>query len=188
MLRQPCGLPAHGSEALWRLRYATAPPVFSPARETDASKGQCKRRACFPSLLHKPSASNGRRQRQRLVLFRPPRALTVSLRRSVNRLTAFHFAAPGTCGFQRPALLATPCFPSLLRKPFRRRFASPPVLLRLLRSHLRCLLAALGALPPRPAAVSSGIPFVIPAKAGIRTLRIASLCYSALRFRLQCLQ
>ena len=68
------------------------------------------------------------------------------------------FAAQGA-GTLRLRLRA--CLPSQLRKPFRRRFASPPVLLRMLRSHLRCLHAALGALwSPREAAnPKSGFAF-----------------------------
>ncbi len=91
----------------------------------------------------------------------------------------------------RPSLRSGLGLASQLRKPFRLRFALPLVLLRLLRSHLWCLLAALGALPPRsdfrlarrrsPRAFFLSFPYPparAQAPAGIQALRFAFLCHS----------
>ena len=161
------------------------------ARETRACKGQRPGRACFPSLLHKPSASANPGEGRALSCF----AASAALRSA--------FAAPGTYGFQRPTLLATPCFPSQLREPARLACGPAFVSLRLLRNRYAfpCLspgrprpsrlfageppaASRLGAAEPcrlartspRSASVSAGILFVIPAKAGIHRVRIDSVC------------
>ena len=108
------------------------------ARETRACKGQRPGRACFPSLLHKPSASANPGEGRALSCF----AASAALRSA--------FAAPGTYGFQRPTLLATPCFPSRLREPARRAAGPALVSLRMLRSRFASPCG------PRSPAVSSG--------------------------------
>ena len=85
---------------------------------------------------------------------------------------------------REPARLACgPAFVSL--RMLRSRFASPCLSPGRLRRPGFCRRAAcdvspwrIGALPPRSAAVSSGILFVIPEKLGIRGIRFAILCYS----------
>ena len=167
--------------------------------------GVRNRRMRVPSLIlrRRPRASGA--GPAPLVLFRPPRALAVSLRRSVNRLTAFHFAAP-------QALPAPHCFAVGLASQASEPFGflgssgSPAVCLRgsgsrhappaasrwspfatpqALPAPLRFAsgLAPFASEPPavsprcpRSPSVSSGILFVIPAKAGIQALRIASAC------------
>ncbi len=109
-----------------------------------------------------------------------------------NALAALVFPRCST-SLRLPLTLAKAalCLVSRLRKPFRRRFAMPLVLLRglrsplapllrsgaagllrVLRSHLRCLLAALGALPPHSDFASLG---------GV--LLGHSLCHSRTRLR-----
>ena len=129
-------------------RGAGAPCLAARLRESAASKGLGEmprlvslRGSASPcgSCSTAPQACGFRRPTPgpRLVLFRPPRAPVVSLRRSVNRLMAFHFAAPDIAtqcagqvtqavGFLRPIPkprlvllrgLGTLRFPRRLREP-----------------------------------------------------------------------
>jgi len=111
-------------------------------------------------LLHcggEPAPSCGRSANPRLVSPPAPqacgfpgagtkgRALSCSAASAALRSA---FAAPGTYGFQRPTLLATPCFPSQLREPARLACGPAFVSLRLLRN--RYAFPCLSPGRPRP--------------------------------------
>ena len=139
-----------------------ATPCFTPRlHKPAASPAQGKGRALSCSALREPSASKRPMPSPRLVSLRHSGSPAVCLRGSGNlRLpkayvfghALFPFAAQGAGTLW---LRLRACLPSLAAEPP----ASSPC-------------------DPRSPSVSAGILFVIPAKAGIRGLRFASLYHS----------
>ncbi len=126
----------------------------TPARETGASGGLRIGRACFPSPPRQPCG-----------LPRASRALAVSLRCSVNRLTAFHFAASQACGIlgSMPRLRLV-----LLRGPRNPSVSSATPGACALRLRLRACLPSHASEPP---AVSPRGPRSPAASLGLRLAR-----------------
>ena len=134
-------------------------PFFAPPGPAPSARGR-RPLSCF--ALREPSACKRPVPSPRLASLRRSGSPAVCLRGSTSlrlpwpnaksralscfaasRALSVSLCNSGSLHASPPALRLSPLG---LRKPFRRRFALPLVLLRGLRSHLRRLLAALGAL------------------------------------------